>query len=244
MLGARSDCASNEGPHERRVRSLSDIWVTSDLHLFHPAMCFRRARSRWPTAEEKAQIRPELIDWHTNRLASLWDTSVRPQDTVIVCGDLTANSRMVDHALRWIDERPGVKRFILGNHDPAHPMHRDAHKWDGVYYQAFKSVSTSATMNLVLPRSGDKVRVKLSHLPYSGDRDGAEDRCTQDRLPDEGLPIIHGHVHTEDRVTRSKRGTPQIHIGVDAWALGPVNMRTVADYLELAMNPPALEDLL
>lgn len=223
---------------------MSDIWVTSDLHLFHPAMAFYRWRRRWPTSEERAQIKPELIDWHTDRLAGQWDAYVRPQDTVIVCGDLTANSSMVEHALRWVNERPGVKKLILGNHDPAHPMHRDADRWDGVYYQAFKSVSTSATRNLALPRSGGKVRVRLSHFPYSGDGDGREDRCTQDRLRDERLPIIHGHVHTKDKVTRSKRGTPQIHVGVDAWDMAPVNLRAVASLLEMMLKPGELEDLL
>ena len=223
---------------------ISDIWVTSDLHLFHPSVCFYRMHRRWPTTEERAQIKTEIIDWHTNRLAGQWDARIRPQDTVIVCGDLTANNGMVEHALEWVKARPGVKRFVLGNHDPAHPMYRDAHKWDGIYYQAFKSVSTSATMNLALPRSGDKVRVKLSHFPYSGDGDSKEDRCTQDRLSDEGLPIVHGHVHTKDQATRSQRGTPQIHIGVDAWGMAPVKMTVVADLLETMIHPAALEDLL
>lgn len=222
---------------------MSDIWVTSDLHLFHPAMAFYRMYRRWPTGDEREQIKTEIINWHTDRLAGQWDALVRPQDTVIVCGDLTASSSMVEHALEWVKARPGVKRLILGNHDPAHPMHRDAHKWDGIYYRAFQSVSTSATMNLV-PRAGGKVRVRLSHFPYSGDGDSKEDRCTQDRLRDEGLPVIHGHVHTRDKATRSKRGTPQIHIGVDAWDMAPVKMTWVADVLATMLNPPALGDLL
>jgi calcineurin-like phosphoesterase family protein len=75
--------------------------------------------------------------------------------------------------------------------------------------------------------------VNLSHFPYDGDsHDG--DRYTEVRLPDDGTTLIHGHTHAEfhkhgmdSRVSRSKRGTLQIHVGMDAWHYRPVHLSEV-----------------
>ena len=45
------------------------------------------------------------------------------------------------------------------------------------------------------------------------------------------MPLLHGHVHTRNRVTRTDDGTPQIHVGQDAWDFTPASLETVTDLL-------------
>src|SRR5260221_2648563 len=56
---------------------------------------------------------------HAARIAASWDTTVAPDDTVLLPGDLSW-ARDLDEArgdLAWIGERPGVKFLLRGNHD-------------------------------------------------------------------------------------------------------------------------------
>jgi uncharacterized protein len=56
---------------------------------------------------------------HPATLERRWDESVRSDDVVIVAGDIswaTRPSEVVDD-LRWLDERPGRKVLLRGNHD-------------------------------------------------------------------------------------------------------------------------------
>lgn len=63
----------------------------------------------------------ERFGWadHPNRLARAWDETVRPEDAVIVAGDIswaTRPSEVLDD-LAWLDARPGRKVLLRGNHD-------------------------------------------------------------------------------------------------------------------------------
>lgn len=59
-------------------------------------------------------------------------------------------------------------------------------------------------------------KLVLSHFPYSRDR--GLDRYTEYRMPDCGMPVVHGHTHSKRRATRSVDGSRQIHVGFDARA--------------------------
>jgi uncharacterized protein len=56
---------------------------------------------------------------HPGPLAQAWDSMVRPDDAIIVAGDISwatrANEVMAD--LAWLDARPGQKILLRGNHD-------------------------------------------------------------------------------------------------------------------------------
>lgn len=234
---------------------MADTWFTSDHHLFHRAMAWYRKYGHWPTANEK--LTPEyttpamLNEEHNDMLALRWDTTVRRNDIVWVLGDLTLSEVALDQAMRWINARPGRKRLILGNHDPAHPMHSEAHRWLARYYQAFDSVAQSATVKMTLP-NGSRHRVLLSHFPYTGDGELKEDRDTQWRLRNEGMPVIHGHVHTDERLTLSlvtqsgngegpyvMQAAPQIHVGVDAWSYRPAHLTEITELIQRGLGPNA-----
>lgn len=56
---------------------------------------------------------------HPLPLQRAWDEKVRPDDVIIVAGDISWATRATEVAddLRWIDERPGRKVLLKGNHD-------------------------------------------------------------------------------------------------------------------------------
>lgn len=56
---------------------------------------------------------------HPLPLQRAWDERVRPEDVIIVAGDISWATRPneVQDDLRWLDERPGRKVLLRGNHD-------------------------------------------------------------------------------------------------------------------------------
>lgn len=196
------------------------VWFTSDLHFGH---------------ERVAQIRGfTTATQHDAAVIENYLAAVHEQDTVWILGDLAATSPY--YALDTIAQLPGHKHLILGNHDRAHSMHRDAHKWQRQYLDVFESVQIAAR------RRVNGQNVLLSHFPYERDRD--EKRYAQWRLPDEGLPLLHGHTHGKERLSlstvHSSWDSPhervEIHVGLDAWGLKPVPLETIADLLNKAVS--------
>lgn len=204
---------------------MSAVFYTSDLHIGHRLVAEDRAARAgvvlpavYRTPEETADI---IVKWHDSTLARNWDKVVSPDDVVVVVGDIAAGGgRHCREALAWIEARKGRKRLIAGNHDPVHGMHRDAFKHYGKFMEKFESVETFARIRV------EGTEVMVSHFPYDGDH-SAEDRHTQYRLRDEGVPIIHGHTHSSEKVSMSRAGTRQVHVGVDAWAMTPVPLSEV-----------------
>ena len=56
---------------------------------------------------------------HDRRIAANWDAMVQPEDTVLICGDISWATRFEQarEDLAYIAERPGRKVMIRGNHD-------------------------------------------------------------------------------------------------------------------------------
>lgn len=194
---------------------VSKVWFTSDLHIGHIKV-----------AEERFPARKLTPEHHEAILADNWDSLISDDDVVWVLGDISCGKTPDQWAaLDWVDRRPGRKRLILGNHDGPHPKHRDAHKWLRPYSEVFEHVSTSARIRI--PRSNGHLTALLSHFPYTGDH-SVQDRDTQWRLRDHGELLIHGHTHSEDRISVSEYLTPQIHVGVDAWNMAPVSLDEIS----------------
>ena len=189
---------------------MSTIWYTSDLHLGHTRVAELRG---FTTTGE-----------HDARVLDNWRSVVREGDTVWVLGDLTVDVRKLDYVFGAIAGLPGVKHLIAGNHDGCHPLHHEAHKWQHRYLSAFASVQAFAV------RKWAGSRFLLSHFPLDGDHTPGE-RYSAYRLRDCGVPVVHGHTHSADRVTRSAAGTRQVHVGLDAWSLMPVPEHVVTRLL-------------
>lgn len=207
---------------------MGNVWFTSDLHIGHTKVAELRAtpavKLTWPD-------RPDLwTHWHDGVLATGWDTMVGADDTVWILGDISAGGKAAQvNALTWLAQRPGIKHLVTGNHDGCHPMYRNAAKCAAWYL--------SCGIASVQPFARRKVagrNVLMSHFPYSGDHT-ANDRYTQYRLRNEGVPLLHGHTHTREKVSLHVAPEPratQVHVGIDAWGLRPVHLDEIAQLIE------------
>lgn len=211
------------------------IWYTADPHVGGHRLV---SRIRGFLNEEKTEEhRGEVVfaadtAAHDAQVAENWDRVVKKDDTVFVVGDISINGKQP--ALDWMSDRPGNKIMISGNHDPVHPgFFRNAHKIVAPWREVFVDIQPYYRISLL------GQQVLISHLPYlgtgaEGKRDNGEEvepRGVQWRLPDLGLPLIHGHTHGPERAHLSDKNTPELHVGLDAWGLNLVPQDTVLDWL-------------
>jgi calcineurin-like phosphoesterase family protein len=187
---------------------MSRIFYTSDVHVAgHRLVAALRGHVVRPAVPGE-NIR-DIADTasHDAWLADVWDSQVKPGDTVFLLGDVSVSGSQA--ALDWIAARPGTKHLIAGNHDPVHPMHSSYLQKMPVWSQYF------ATIQPFLRRKLLNTTVLLSHFPYAEWGDGPEragNRYEQYRLPDEGNLLLHGHTHGKER----EHGH-SLHVGIDAW---------------------------
>jgi calcineurin-like phosphoesterase family protein len=173
--------------------------------------------------------RPFTDVHHMNEMIiKWWNELVAPDDTVYHLGDVALGP--ITESMSCIKRLAGRKRLILGNHDRpfmvAHKGQKQVDKWTKFYLAAgFESIASEGAVAI------DESPALLSHFPFEGDsHDG--DRFTDIRLDDVGVPLIHGHTHSNgDPVTFSSNGTKQIHVGMDAWNFRPVSERQVRELL-------------
>lgn len=222
---------------------MTAVWFTSDLHIGHGTIAKLRATAEGVRIkhDEDEDYQSELIEWHDQWLADWWDNLVGKDDIVWVLGDISSGTKSGQlGALQWISDRPGQKRLIAGNHDEAHPMHRDSYKWQPIYLETFQSVQAFARIRIPYDTEGH-ADAFLSHFPYHGDH--GKERYVQYRLPDLGRDfIIHGHTHSQKRF-----GGRQLHVGVDAWHGQLVPLSDVQSYVNgrwsnKPSDPPAAVD--
>lgn len=186
------------------------VFFTSDPHFGHQFVSQLRGHG--------------ITAFHDLAICENWQRQVKPDDIVWVLGDLCMNNP--SWALSLLDGLPGRKRLIVGNHDKIHPMHRDAWKFTKQYHEVFEFVAPFARTKVC------GTEVMLSHFPYEADR--GEARYMQYRLRNEGLPLLHGHTHGQERVAIDyDSNTIEIHVGLDAWDLKLVTDSQVAELLAL-----------
>lgn len=178
------------------------VWFTSDTHFSHKLV---------------AEIRGCLTaDDHDAEIIERWNAKVRPGDVVWHLGDVGMGplSRFRDQ----VSELNGTIHLITGNHDEVSPIHRDSHKKQRAWMEAFASVQAYARRRI------NGQTVLLSHYPYKGDHT-KEDRFDQYRLRSNLKWLLHGHVHSGPPAWEI--GSNQIHVGLDAWDLAPVGIDQV-----------------
>lgn len=160
------------------------------------------------------------------KIVANWNAVVGDTDVVFHLGDVAMGaSDRWDSILKSLN---GYKILVVGNHDRifAGEKPRQREKWDEKYHEWFDEVYDS------YPKFDlGGTTVNLSHFPYDGDSHD-EDRYTDFRLPDDGISLVHGHTHLNERVSVSKRGTKMVHVGQDAWDYTPVAASDVLRLLE------------
>lgn len=154
---------------------MGSVYYTSDWHFNHDFVAGTRD---FADAEEHDEALIEAINKTVSKRDQLW-----------VLGDVFMGS--VTKGLEQIARVNGSKHLVLGNHDAPHPRHKKSHTQMRRFLEVFESVHVHE-QHVIEGR-----KVLLSHYPFTGDHADREDRDTQWRLPDEGLPLLHGHVHGE-----------------------------------------------
>lgn len=187
-------------------------FVTSDLHLGHAtgATVFRDFSS---VAEHDAMILARIRE------------AVRGIATprLFILGDVALGGWR--NSITQLRELPFEVHVVLGNHDRPAPNMSNGHN----YLQEFMALGGFASVQTVARVQG----FVLSHYPYDNapGEAGNSDDFEEWRLRDRGIPLLHGHTHSKERFSLSSSGTPQVHVGVDAWGFKPVNIREIKELL-------------
>lgn len=197
-------------------------WFTSDLHFGH-ARLLELSAGRGRAFVSVEEMNETLVD--------NWNSVVGGEDVVWVLGDFDMHGK--DASLALVSRLNGTKVLVSGNHDACWAGMRGGWKQRSRYLEAgFAAVMDFAVTKLPpLGPEASATRVLLSHFPYAGDSHD-EDRYEQFRLRDEGVPLLHGHVHEAFRERRTANGTWGINVGVDHWDYRPVSAETLARHLD------------
>lgn len=158
-----------------------------------------------------------------------WNHIVGDTDVVYHLGDLALGpSERWDSIMKSLN---GYKILVVGNHDRIFlgEKPRQREKWDEKYHEWFDEVYDNYE-GLTLANG---TVVNLSHFPYDGDSHG-EERYREYRLEDNGTILIHGHTHEDKIMSKSNKGTVQIHVGMDAWNYTPVSEQQIMDSIRVA----------
>lgn len=219
---------------------MGNVFFTSDTHFRHRFMAGLRG---FGTVEEPGGN--PVASWvaaeaHDEAVIARWNEMVGRRDTVWHLGDVGMSSGF----LSLIGRLNGTVHLVAGNHDAVWPGHQGAHRHQRKWLEFFASVQPFARKRI----AGHDVL--LSHFPYEGDsRD--KDRDTQFRLRDEGRWLLHGHVHSRERVSapvlvpaifgqqEQRYRCRQVHVGLDAWDLRPVPLSEVEALIRSAEQEEA-----
>ncbi|WNN94796.1 metallophosphoesterase [Streptomyces phage Phredrick] len=184
-------------------------FFTSDTHFGHEriiSLCERPFDS---------------VDEMNEEMIRRWNETVKPTDTVIHLGDVALGK--IAESLPLVGRLNGHIKLVPGNHDRIFSGEKQA-KRDRFMPEYLKVFDEVLPESLQMDVGG--FRVVLSHFPYVGDSHGA-DRHADKRPKDEGLPIIHGHVHDE----WAENGR-MFNAGVDVRDFRPVHEDVVVDWLK------------
>lgn len=184
-------------------------FYTSDTHFTHANIlryCDRPFNS-------VAHMNAEMV--------ARWNSIVSPSDQVFHLGDVGMGMKPeTEEALALLN---GWKFLMPGNHDEVSSVVKEARreKFRPVYERYFKIWPETAEIKI-----GDW-QVRMSHYPHHGDSKD-HDRHLDLRPPDDGMPLLHGHVHTKDKAHDDN----MFHVGVDAHDFTPVPESEILEWLE------------
>jgi calcineurin-like phosphoesterase family protein len=192
-------------------------WWTSDTHFSH-ANIIRYANRPFV---DVAEMNAELI--------SRWNARVAPGDDVWHLGDL-ALGHDIQRQVAMTSALNGRRRLVPGNHDRVASFFEG-----GDQRRRFWPIYEAAGWEIQpeqFEHDTDGYRVMVCHFPYRGDSLDSGDRYTAERPLDAGLPILHGHVHTDFAVQGR-----QYNVGVDVHDYAPVHQDEILSWLR-SLTPP------
>lgn len=189
-------------------------FFTSDTHFGHSNIIKFEAENRpFSSTEEMDEV-----------LIERWNSVVRRGDIVYHLGDaIMGDFKAGIEKMRRLN---GKIILIPGNHDRVFSGLKPGYvqKWRPSYLEVFDVIDPEQVYtNLDHNRN---FRILMSHFPYEGDSHG-EDRYSDKRPVDTGMPLVHGHVHGQWK----HRGR-QFNVGVDVNNLTPVSEDEVIEWVK------------
>lgn len=207
-------------------------FFTSDQHFGHHRIL------------ELGEGRPfKNIDEHNGFIVKKWVENVEHNDIVYVLGDVALGGHYENfiknvNIFSWL---PGIKYLVPGNHDKIWSGNTEKYRerYRNVYEDAgFIILPEQHIINFML--SDDKsVKIMLSHIPYSKvskshtDDRGRVEKFKKQTPVDKGLPLIHGHTHSNLMTNEHKLS---LHVGVDATGFTPVSDVHVSEWLKKVLS--------
>jgi len=158
-----------------------------------------------------------------------WNSVVSEGDIVYFLGDFSMSLGAVEELTKRLN---GHKKLITGNHDSCFSGHRMSRKVDKAlevkqkYYTAgWRSIDSVTTTSVC------GVEVNLNHFPYKKikDSDRHDKRYDKYRIEDNGLWLLHGHVHSSSQTMLDKR---MIDVGVDCNNYTPVSEDRIKEIID------------
>lgn len=170
------------------------------------------------------------IDQQWSFIKENWNKTVRHNDTVYILGDAFWNTVPKSMVRDKLNSLNGKKILIKGNHDSGKITFSNARSWgfEAIYHELKIKINKN-------------YMVKLSHYPYRPHW-LKELKCSlfyklgiyawdfkhKDKRPkNEGTWLIHGHTHSEKRVSGK-----QINVSVEAWNYTPVSINQIISIME------------
>lgn len=189
---------------------MSRYWI-ADLHLGHEKVA--KLRGFESTEEHDDTIIDQLM-------------KLRLDDEVWILGDISSGRKEGEEkALKTLREIGfwGVTfHLIAGNHDSVSSIHRNGYKHQREWLEVLDSIQQFGRMKF------NGHQILMSHYPYARSGDGTNRdtvRYLEYRLPDTGLPLIHGHTHQ-----------PYPHMIVDTFDIDNGTRKQVLDLQQLCVS--------
>lgn len=165
------------------------------------------------------------IQEHDETIIERWNSVVKPTDTVYHLGDVALGK--ISESLPLVGRLNGYKKLVPGNHDRifSGEKQKQFDRFLPEYEKVFQEI-LSEQFALNLEGRWDGIWPMVCHFPYTGDSHGP-DRHADKRPVDNGLPLIHGHVHTEWKISGR-----MFNVGVDVNQYTPVHEDEIISWLE------------
>ncbi len=186
-------------------------FVTSDHHFGH-ARIIELAERPFPSL---GAMHGELI--------AAWNRMVGPEDVVLHLGDLALGNR--EESIAVTAALNGRKLLLPGNHDTISSVYRCSESHKQQTRDLLDQYGWEVLPENLIGRRGRHLLL-ASHYPYRGDSQD-EERHSEARPIDAGLPLLHGHTHARDHGPHGS----MFHVGVDGNDFTPVTMTTIAAWL-------------
>lgn len=178
---------------------MSEIWLTSDLHMMHDKPFLWEPRG-FKSTEEMCEV-----------IIERWNSVVKDGDWVYNLGDIALSN--VDAAIPYLQKLKGNQVWILGNHDTLGKIEKIIPQCPNIQLLGSPRNSYATVI-----KSG-KWSFYLSHYPTLTSN-------FNEKHLNQHLISLHGHTHQQTNFLQSNN--PFLyHVGLDSHNCCPVNLEKI-----------------